>query len=496
MSELITNMKSIKQYQKILLALALLACFAFVLKALSLIHLTSLWLDELRTVEKSFQPSLTFLVNQLRRNVHPPFYYLVLWGLSKVFGETATFLRSFSWVSYISAAVLLCFASWNYSRSGAAAVLALSLSLALPINVTYSIEGKAYAFIYALICAASFFRIRLLAGDRRIAFAYSISWGLAALTHYYGMGLLLCQIVLDLYHRRNTVKPLAWALVVPTLWMLINLGFLAGHGGRQWLRKSGAWLLRKTLNLVLGNYWPLLLLILCVLIILLHSSASSQRESRSIRLLSDWGLDAGALLFLATFLVSIVKPSSYPRYYIVAVPSLIGFFSCWVGLQLHDPARRHQRFGMVAIVLTAVLTIFWFDSFQSLIPSTQGADRYQNDFRTPALLGAQSQFKYTPQCKAFNAYDHVLKQEGLIKPAAAWGCLAEDNDWPNRWTDDVLRALGTGEQIVFLAVTGPSVHGARPIEPYVAALQARGMQCVPDVRNTAYARSFHCTVKR
>ncbi|MFM7447953.1 MAG: hypothetical protein ACKO24_05075 [Leptolyngbyaceae cyanobacterium] len=495
MPKLTDHLKTLKPYQIVFLILIFSGCCAFAFKSLSLIHYTSLWNDELATAEKSFQPSFASLLDQLRNDVHPPVYYVVLWEFSKMFGQTATFLRAFSWVSYLGGAVLLCFASWSYSGRGTAAVLTLVFALALPVTVTYSIEGKAYAFIYALICSATFFRLRLLAGEPGAAYSYGINWCFAALTHYYGMGLLLCQLGLDLRARRRTVKSLAWALVAPTLWMLVNLGFLVGRGGRRWLRKAGTWLLEDTLELMLGTYWPLILFILVILVLALCFTTSQGKENRSSSLISDWGLDASGLLFLTTFLISIFKPSSFPRYYVVILPSLIGVFFCWVALQLQDPYRRQQRFAMVSISMTLVLGIFWFDSFQALIPQTKGADRYENDFRTPALIAAQSQLKFTPQCEKFNVYDHVLRQERLLDPAAAWNCLTETNQSLTAWSETVLGSATANKSEVFLAVTGPSVHGARTIEPYIAALQARGLRCFSDPHNTTFMRAFHCNDK-
>jgi hypothetical protein len=497
MLELPYNLKALKQYQKVVLALALLIGCAFALRALSLMHLTSLWIDELATAQKSFQPSFSALIDQLRNDVHPPFYYVVLWGLGKVYGQTTTFLRSFSWVSYIAGAALLCFASWSYSRRGTAAVLVLLFALSLPITITYSIEGKGYAFLYALICAALLFRIRLLAGHRQAAYGYGLSWCFAALTHYYGMGLLLCQIALDFWARRDTVKPLAWALVAPTLWMLLNLGYLSGDGGRQWLPKAGFWLLEYVLHLILGVHWYLVVLVLGILILVLYWS-SRQQKVPTLPLMSDWGLDAGVLLFLATFLVSLVKPSSFPRYYIVLVPSLIGVFSCWISLQLRNYSHRQWRFAVVSIGMIVMLAIFWFDSFLWIVPGTQGADRYGSDFRTLALLGSQTQFKFSPQCVQLNVYDHVLKQERLIDPAGSWLCLTESNQLPTSWSQAALDSSAPGKQEVLLGVTGPSVYGAygaRPIEPYVAELEKRGLRCLPDPRNTNLMKAFHCTVK-
>ena len=64
--------------------ITLLVCSLFAIKALVLIDATGLWSDELYSVGKSFQPSLTGLLDMLRNDTHPPLYYIVLWVWGQV----------------------------------------------------------------------------------------------------------------------------------------------------------------------------------------------------------------------------------------------------------------------------------------------------------------------------------------------------------------------------------------------------------------------------
>ena len=54
-------------------------CGAFALRTLLLIDATALWSDELYSVGKSFQPSLSAMLEMLREDTHPPLYYALLW---------------------------------------------------------------------------------------------------------------------------------------------------------------------------------------------------------------------------------------------------------------------------------------------------------------------------------------------------------------------------------------------------------------------------------
>ena len=151
-----------KRWRICLLMIALICSAAFIFKALAALNLTSLWNDELSTVEKSFQPSLIFLIDYLRTDVHPPFYYAILWLTGKVFGETAMVLRSFSWIAYVVGCAAISSAAWSFQKSPVAAICALLFSCSIPFTVNYSVEGKAYAFLFALICITLVFRLRVM----------------------------------------------------------------------------------------------------------------------------------------------------------------------------------------------------------------------------------------------------------------------------------------------------------------------------------------------
>ena len=87
--------------------ITLFVCILFAFKALVLIDATGLWSDELYSVGKSFQPSLTGLVEMLRNDTHPPLYYLVLWGWGQALAQTPLTLRLLSWLAYLIGAALV-----------------------------------------------------------------------------------------------------------------------------------------------------------------------------------------------------------------------------------------------------------------------------------------------------------------------------------------------------------------------------------------------------
>ena len=74
---------------------------------LFLIDSTSLWSDEIYSVGKSFQPSLGALVEMLREDTHPPFYYFLLWIWGRLIGQTLLTFRLLSWCAYCLGVIVI-----------------------------------------------------------------------------------------------------------------------------------------------------------------------------------------------------------------------------------------------------------------------------------------------------------------------------------------------------------------------------------------------------
>ena len=120
-----------------------LVATAFALRTLSLIDATALWSDELYSVGKSFQPSPGALLDMLRQDTHPPFYYLLLWIWGQLLGQTPVSLRLLSWLTYLVGGSVMV-AQAVALGDGRQRVLPLALLLAFcsPYPVRFAIVGK------------------------------------------------------------------------------------------------------------------------------------------------------------------------------------------------------------------------------------------------------------------------------------------------------------------------------------------------------------------
>ena len=132
-----------------------------------LIDTTSLWSDELYSVGKSFQPSLGALVEMLREDTHPPFYYFLLWVWGQLIGQTPVTLRLFSWCAYCLGGIVMVrqFLAKGGRNMQVLTVAAL-LAFCSPYPVRFAIEGKSYALLLLMV-ALAWWRWRGGAGGAR-----------------------------------------------------------------------------------------------------------------------------------------------------------------------------------------------------------------------------------------------------------------------------------------------------------------------------------------
>ena len=175
------------------LVLVVALCLAFGLRALLLIDATALWSDELYSVGKSFQPSFSRLLAMLREDTHPPAYYGLLWLWGHLVGQSPVSLRLLSWFAYLAGGLVMVRQSMALGQARPrVAALASLLAFCSPYPIRFAIEGKSYALLVLLVALAWWWR-RL---GRPIA--YGAVAGLAGLTHFYGLFLVLAAAVWDL----------------------------------------------------------------------------------------------------------------------------------------------------------------------------------------------------------------------------------------------------------------------------------------------------------
>lgn len=200
-----------------------------------------LWLDEALSVNIA-SLSVGDVLEALRRDGHPPLYYLALHYWMEVFGDGDVAVRSLSGIA--SVATLFLAARYAWRRAGRHAAYATLVVMALaPFSLRYATEARMYSFLALFGLGAWMLAEDLLERPSRSRWVLlALITGLGVLTHYWALFMGVAAVGLLAVHwrrsgdRSGVVRVLS-ALATGSLLFLPWLpSFLyqAGHTGTPW----------------------------------------------------------------------------------------------------------------------------------------------------------------------------------------------------------------------------------------------------------------------
>ena len=458
------------------LVLVVALCLAFGLRALLLIDATALWSDELYSVGKSFQPSFSRLLAMLREDTHPPAYYGLLWLWGHLVGQSPVSLRLLSWFAYLAGGLVMVRQSMalGQARPRVAAVASL-LAFCSPYPIRFAIEGKSYAVLVLLVALAWWWR-RL---GRPIA--YGAVAGLAGLTHFYGLFLVLAAAVWDGWQRRWTLAAAALIGAIPALaWMAYAADYLFSSRAGSWIGAPDYALLEETLARGLG-LWPLpkLVLILLLLVVLRRRGGLRRIPWPEPALLDRSGLIPSLLMVFGVVVVSFVKPMAFSRYFVVLLPAVVPVLAVQIGgLEVNRFGR-----GCGLVVLLLLLASWWGPGFTELDAGVGGV-REQDQFRLISQRTSGLEERYSPRPRLFNLSDRMEAEMGrMLLPSSPWEGKAalkqrlKERDQP---------------QQLWLASSGPPLAMARKLKPLQSWVEQAGFHCEPRASDLTHARLLLC----
>lgn len=202
-----------------------------------------LWLDEALSVNIAALP-LGDMLEALRRDGHPPLYYLLLHGWIQLFGTGDLAVRSLSGVAAVAALPL----AWQAGRryGGRACALATLVLLASsPFAVRYATEARMYSLLVLLVLAG-WLAVRRAREEPTAArlVVVAVVGALLLLTHYWSIYLLAVVGAMSLWRawrgpaeHRRTWRALAVAVAASIIGFLPWLpAFLEqmGSTGTPW----------------------------------------------------------------------------------------------------------------------------------------------------------------------------------------------------------------------------------------------------------------------
>ena len=460
------------------LVLVLALCLAFGLRALLLIDATALWSDELYSVGKSFQPSFGRLLAMLREDTHPPAYYALLWLWGHLVGQSPISLRLLSWLAYLAGGLVMVRQAIALgpvlARVKVAAVAAL-LAFCSPYPIRFAIEGKSYAVLVLLVALAWWWR---RSGH---PIAYGAVAGLAGLTHFYGLFLVLATAAWDGWRRRWSFSAAALIGALPALaWMAYAADYLFSSGAASWIGVPDYALFEETLARGLG-LWPLpkLALVLLLLVALRCWGGLRHWPWPSRELLDQSGLIPSLLMVVGVVAVSFVKPMAFSRYFVVLLPAVLPVLAVQIGaLELN---RCGRGFGLV--VLALMLISWWGPGFSELDAGVAGV-REQDQFRLISQRTSGLDERYSPRQRLFNLSDRMEVAMGRIpSPPVPWGGKA---DLKQRLLEQ------DPPQQLWLASSGPPQAMERKLKPLLARVEQAGFRCEPQAKDLTHARLLRC----
>ena len=460
------------------LVLVVAVCLAFGLRALLLVDATGLWSDELYSVGKSFQPSFSSLLAMLREDTHPPAYYVLLWFWGHLVGQSPVSLRLLSWLAYLAGGLVMVRQAMALGQSGTrakVAAIAALLAFCSPYPIRFAIEGKSYALLVLLLALAWWWRRSVR------PMAYGAVAGLAGLTHFYGLFLVLAAAAWDGWQRRWTMAAAALIGALPALaWMAYAADYLFSSRAGSWIGVPDYALLEETLARGLG-LWPLpkLALILLLLVVLRRWGGLRRVPWPAWNLLDRSGLIPSLLMVLGVVVVSFVKPMAFSRYFVVLLPALVPVVAVRIGaLELNCLGR-----GCALLVLGLMLISWWGPGFSELEAGVGGV-REQDQFRLISQRTSGFQERYSPRERLFNLSDRMEAAMGRIPvPSSPWGGKA-----------DLKRRLQGPDQprLLWLASSGPLPAMARKLKPLQSRVERAGYRCEPQATDLTHARLLRC----
>ena len=172
---------------------------------------------------------------------NPPLYLAVLFGWQKLAGTDPWALRLPTLLAGVALVPMVWWGARRFGASARVALLGAALAAASPLLLYYSLEARAYLFLWTFgfgaVLALDHLTSRPGSG-RALAWAAVATVG-ALYTHYYGVFLLplwaLVGWAAPREHRRRLVLGFCLVVLAWLPWALAHLVGHVGHRGQAWL---------------------------------------------------------------------------------------------------------------------------------------------------------------------------------------------------------------------------------------------------------------------
>lgn len=326
------NLKQIKKHWALLTILAVAAFLRFFR-----LDFQSPWLDELLTLLET-APELSykdFYDLMLYREQMPHLYYILVRMVNVIFGESLFGIRAFSaLIGTASVYALFLLGKELYSKkAGYIAAIFLSIN---HTHIYYSQEIRPYILLFLFTCLSFLFLIKFLKRETiKQAVYYGLFAGLMISTHFFGLFVLVSQLVLmaiflissKKIKRFLTLSSISGGVIllmfIPSIPVLLKVSKLSSF----WIQPASPRFFLETINGFFGNSEFLLFLvfILTTAFFLRAFFQNEQQKSNaayvlSVKVVLVWLF----VIFMVPYIRSYTNvPMLISRYFISALPAVL-----------------------------------------------------------------------------------------------------------------------------------------------------------------------------
>lgn len=331
--------KSIQGYVRMFLGATI--AYGCILRVMDL-DAESLWIDELMSVFQSSH-SYSFLLEAVRRDVHPPLYQSLLWAWMGLVGDSETAVRSLSTIFGLIAVGFFC---WQVSRflSLSDALAATALLSASYFAIYYSKEARAYELLllFSVVITTSYVNInRALSdasgndGHSRMDFILLSSGSiLAACTHLYGflLAFVANSLLLMTFWTQFKIRTKAPYVSASTNLLIISMILLLclylsvnlenKVGGKFWIPPPDGGLILSILSRIFGSMSAVILFFVITTASIIKLATADYFFWRKIPEATSLLALLGISLSLA-LLTSLHTPTATARNFIILLPGFL-----------------------------------------------------------------------------------------------------------------------------------------------------------------------------
>jgi len=302
----------------------------------------SLWFDEIFSANASLTVSSLheMFTQYIFKDVHPPFYQMLLYFWSKIGGDSDFNIRLLSYVS-ILISIFFSFSLLNKYFTKKIAIIFAVISIFTPAILYYAEEARPYALMYGLANILSTIYVIFAVNIKQhrniqnnLLIAYFILGVLALYTHFFGYILIFSLSIILLgystfLHRKETTSKLFvisfLILIAGLIWLYIIFyyGNIADKmNGHFWIKNSFS-ITATNLGIMLYGHKEMLLIetILGVFLIFPFQIFFSSFKKNTFILLPVFSI------LIISILISLNTPIITARNLIIIIPLIMLFIS-------------------------------------------------------------------------------------------------------------------------------------------------------------------------